>query len=141
MLDLRNRGYGSKNIGSLIETLELNPNVVNINLYYNNIDGDALDKLIPELLKLPNLKKLNLGCNCIRDKNIAKLTPIVEKGSLERLDLSVNTGLTKESLGLINQWRDTGLFVATYHTPIAPNIIAKETKEVVEEQSASTLTM
>lgn len=141
MLDLTSRGYCSKNIQSLSDMLERNPNVEKLILYRNNIDGDALNILIPTLLKLLKLKCLNLGCNCIRDKNIEKLTPIVVNGSLERLDLSVNTGLTRESLDLINRWRDTGLYIATYHTPIAPNIIAKETKDVVEEQSASTLTM
>lgn len=129
MLDLSSHGYNARNIESLVDVLKQNPDVENLILYRNSIDGCALETLIPALMGLPRLKKLNLGYNCIRDNNIEKLTSIVEKGLLVHLVLTMNTGLTSQSLDLINCWRKMGIVVDTYHIKISPQLIKNDVEE------------
>lgn len=129
MLNLSSPGYDESNIKSLVDLLEQNPDVESMILYRNNIEESTLDTLIPALLELPKLKKLNLGYNCIRDSNIEMLNPLVVKNSLKHLILTMNTGITVKSLTLVNSWRNTGLIVDTYHTPISPERIKNNSDE------------
>lgn len=129
MLDLSSRGYGAHNIKSLVSLLKQNSDIKNLKLYRNNIDGEALELLVPALIALTNLEKLNLGYNDIDDDNIEKLSPLVNKGVLKHLVLSVNTEITNKSLQIVNSWRQKGLVVDVYHTKISENPIKTNIKE------------
>lgn len=122
MLNVTCFGYDNNNIDSLIDTLKQNPEIKKLVLFRNNINGETLIKLVNALMELHHLQDLNLGDNNIGDNDLSTLVPLVSKGLLKTLVLTSNSGITEDSIKIIQAWQKKGISIHAYHTNLQGHI-------------------